>query len=113
LGCRRTADPSASLGMTKGRLVLPLIVVAWDGQSGSADVHSSPNFGVRPSSQSWEFSAVPAGRFGPDGWFAFSKVLGETSSLGFDAPAAVLQQYLRLFHGDRGGKEMALAQIAA
>jgi hypothetical protein len=31
------------LGMTKGRVALPLIVVTWDGQTGSTDVHSSLN----------------------------------------------------------------------
>jgi len=37
------------LGMTKGRVALPLIVVTWDGQSGSNDVHSSPNSSPRVS----------------------------------------------------------------
>jgi hypothetical protein len=46
-GCRRPADPSALLGMTNRRGALPLIVVTGDGQSGSTDVHSSPNSPLR------------------------------------------------------------------
>jgi hypothetical protein len=37
------------LGMTRGRVALPLIVVTWDGQSDSTDVHSPLN--LPPASQ--------------------------------------------------------------